>query len=90
MFWNGIKDSQSGMWVFKKSIFDNKKMRPTNDGMPLSEEIKILARKHIGKKKAVEMDEMKVDLKVVLLEKKRADLKVSLLVVWMVVQWAEK
>lgn len=36
------------------------------------------------------MDEMKVDLKVVLLEKKRADLKVSLLVVWMVVQWAEK
>ena len=36
------------------------------------------------------MDEMKVDLKVVLLEKKRADLKVSLLAVWMVVQWAEK
>ena len=44
----------------------------------------------LEKKKAVEMDEMKVDLKVVLLEKKRADLKVSLLVVWMVVQWAEK
>ena len=55
LFWNGIKDSQSGMWVFKKSIFDNKKMRPTNDGMPLSEEIKILARKHIGKQKAVEI-----------------------------------
>lgn len=44
----------------------------------------------LEKKKAVQMDEMKVDLKVVLLEKKRADLKVSLLVVWMVVQWAEK
>ena len=44
----------------------------------------------LEKKKAVQMDEMKVDLKVVLSEKKRADLKVSLLVVWMVVQWAEK
>ena len=44
----------------------------------------------LEKKKAVEMDEMKVDLKVVLLEKKRVDLKVSLLAVWMVVQWAEK
>lgn len=44
----------------------------------------------LEKKKAVQMDEMKVDLKVVLLEKKRADLKVSLLVVWMVVQWVEK
>ena len=37
-FGYGIKDSQSGMWVFRKSIFDNEKMRPTNDGMPLSEE----------------------------------------------------
>ena len=42
----------------------------------------------LEKKKAVQMDEMKVDLKFVLLEKKRADLKVSLLVVWMVVQLA--
>jgi len=55
LFFYGVKDSQSGMWVFKKSIFDNKKMRPTNDGMPLSEEIKILARKHLGKKKAIEV-----------------------------------
>ena len=30
-------------------------MRPTNDGMPLSEEIKILARKHLGRKKAIEI-----------------------------------
>ena len=35
LFGYGIKDSQSGMWVFRKSIFDDKKMRPTNDGMPL-------------------------------------------------------
>ena len=34
LFWYGIKDSQTGMWVFRKSVFDNEKMRPTNDGMP--------------------------------------------------------
>jgi glycosyltransferase involved in cell wall biosynthesis len=55
LFGYGFKDSQSGMWVFRKSIFEDEKMRPTNDGMPLSEEIKILARKHLGKKKAVEI-----------------------------------
>lgn len=55
LFWYGIKDSQSGMWVFRKSIFDNPKMRPTNDGMPLSQEMKILARKVLGKKKAIEV-----------------------------------
>ena len=55
LFWYGIKDSQTGMWVFRKSVFENEKMRPTNDGMPLSEEIKILARRHLGKKKAIEI-----------------------------------
>ena len=55
LFGYGIKDSQSGMWVFRKSVFDNHKMRPTNDGMPLSEEIKILARKHLGKSNAIEV-----------------------------------
>ena len=55
LFWYGIKDSQTGMWVFRKSIFENEKMRPTNDGMPLSEEVKILARRHLGKKKAIEI-----------------------------------
>ena len=49
LFWYGIKDSQSGMWVFHKSMFDNENLRPTNDGMPLSEEIKILARRHLAK-----------------------------------------
>jgi glycosyltransferase involved in cell wall biosynthesis len=38
-----IKDSQSGMWVFKKSIME--KIHLTSDGMPLSEEIKIEAWK---------------------------------------------
>ena len=42
LFAYGIKDSQSGMWVFRKNIFDNPKMRPTNDGMPLSEEMKMI------------------------------------------------
>ncbi len=55
LFFYGIKDSQSGMWVFRKSIFEDPKMRPTNDGMPLSEEMKILARKRLGRKKAIEV-----------------------------------
>jgi glycosyltransferase involved in cell wall biosynthesis len=38
-----IKDSQSGMWVFRKSIIG--KINLTSDGMPLSEEIKIEAWK---------------------------------------------
>lgn len=38
-----IKDSQSGMWIFKKSILE--KIQLTSDGMPLSEEIKIEAWK---------------------------------------------
>lgn len=44
LFWKLIIDSQSGMWVFKRSIFD--KIRPASDGMALSEEIKILAFSH--------------------------------------------
>ena len=39
---------------FRKSISEMK-MRPTNDGMPLSEEMKILARRVLGKKKAIEI-----------------------------------
>ena len=35
LFFYGIHDSQSGMWVFRKEIMDNLRMRPTNDGMPL-------------------------------------------------------
>lgn len=55
LFWYGIKDSQSGMWVFRKRIFENEAMRPTNDGMPLSEEMKINARRCYGRSKAVEV-----------------------------------
>ncbi|MGB9637122.1 MAG: glycosyltransferase family 2 protein [Thermoplasmata archaeon] len=36
-----IKDSQSGMWIFKKEIL--KRLRVESDGMPFSEEIKIEA-----------------------------------------------
>jgi glycosyltransferase involved in cell wall biosynthesis len=36
-----IKDSQSGMWVFKKEVL--KKIKLTSGGMPLSEEIKMEA-----------------------------------------------
>ncbi len=38
-----LKDSQSGMWVFKKSVLQH--LNLTSDGMPLSEEIKIEAIK---------------------------------------------
>ena len=42
LFFINIKDSQSGMWIFKKEALD--KIHPLeefNDGMPFSEEIKI-------------------------------------------------
>ena len=42
LFFINIKDSQSGMWIFKKSAL--KKIQPIeefDDGMPFSEEIKI-------------------------------------------------
>lgn len=41
LFGMRIKDSQSGMWVFKKNIME--KIQLTSDDMPLSEEIKIEA-----------------------------------------------
>jgi len=38
----GIRDSQSGMWIFKKEILDKiKPLEKFDDGMPFSEEIKI-------------------------------------------------
>lgn len=36
-----FKDSQSGMWIFKRAILE--RLELTSDGMPLSEEIKIEA-----------------------------------------------
>jgi glycosyltransferase involved in cell wall biosynthesis len=39
LFFMHIKDSQSGMWVFRREIL--KQINLTSDGMPLSEEIKI-------------------------------------------------
>lgn len=41
LFGNGLKDSQSGMWVFKHNILET--VNPRSDGMPFSEEIKIKA-----------------------------------------------
>ena len=35
LFFTPIKDSQSGMWVFKRSLLE--KMRVTSDGMPFSQ-----------------------------------------------------
>ena len=41
LFQIDLADSQSGMWVFRKSILDNLVLR--SDGMPLSEELKLEA-----------------------------------------------
>ena len=41
LFGLNIRDSQSGMWVFRSSILDKVKLHA--DGMPLSEELKIEA-----------------------------------------------
>jgi glycosyltransferase involved in cell wall biosynthesis len=62
LFWPTLKDSQSGMWVFRKNILDELKL--WGNGMSLSQEIKIRAfhkynarevdstyRKRIGKVK---------------------------------------
>lgn len=41
LFFKPIRDSQSGMWVFRRSILD--RLRVTSDGMPFSQEIKLEA-----------------------------------------------
>jgi glycosyltransferase involved in cell wall biosynthesis len=41
LYGKGIKDSQSGMWVYRSKIYP--KLNVTSDGMPFSEEIKIEA-----------------------------------------------
>ena len=44
LFAHAIKDSQSGMWIYKSEIYP--KLNLQSDGMPLSEEIKISAIRH--------------------------------------------
>jgi dolichol-phosphate hexosyltransferase len=39
LFFRWVRDSQSGMWVFRRSILD--KIRLDSDGMAFSEEIKV-------------------------------------------------
>lgn len=46
-----LKDSQSGMWIFKREVLD--KVRLVSNGMPLSEELKIEAFKKV---KSIEID----------------------------------
>ncbi len=41
LFFQPIRDSQSGMWVFKRSLLEQ--LRVTSDGMPFSQEIKLEA-----------------------------------------------
>jgi dolichol-phosphate hexosyltransferase len=44
LFFRWVRDSQSGMWVFRRSIV--KEMKLESDGMAFSEEIKIEALRH--------------------------------------------
>jgi glycosyltransferase involved in cell wall biosynthesis len=44
LFMRGIKDSQSGMWIFRSALYPE--LAPKSDGMPFSEEIKIMAIRH--------------------------------------------
>jgi glycosyltransferase involved in cell wall biosynthesis len=46
LWFRPLRDSQSGMWVFRRSVLD--RLRLTSDGMPLSEEIKIEAIEKLG------------------------------------------
>lgn len=51
LFGRIIRDSQSGMWVFRRSILD--RINLTSDGMPLSEEIKIEAFRKLRSKEVM-------------------------------------
>lgn len=55
LFMKGIKDSQSGMWIYKNSVYPL--LKPKSDGMPFSEEIKIAAIRHPD----VRFDECHID-----------------------------
>jgi dolichol-phosphate hexosyltransferase len=46
LFFRWVRDSQSGMWVFRRSILD--KIRLESDGMAFSEEIKVEAIRRRG------------------------------------------
>jgi len=55
LFMRGIKDSQSGMWIYRSSVYPL--LDPKSDGMPFSEEIKIAAIRHPD----VRFDECHID-----------------------------
>ncbi|MHB8584439.1 MAG: glycosyltransferase family 2 protein [Thermoplasmatota archaeon] len=50
LFFVKVRDSQSGMWIFRRSVLP--KLKLTSDGMPFSEEIKIEAFRAAGMKAA--------------------------------------
>jgi len=55
LYFVNLRDSQSGMWIFKKSALDKiKPLKEFDDGMPFSEEIKI----EMFKTKAVKTKEI--------------------------------
>jgi len=56
--WFRVRDSQSGMWVFRRWVLDTSSL--TSDGMALSEEIKLEA---MSKKKIIRAKELRSNYK---------------------------
>jgi hypothetical protein len=55
LFWFRVRDSQSGMWVFRRWVLAHLSL--TSDGMALSEEIKLEA---MSKKKIIRAKELPI------------------------------
>ncbi len=55
LFWFRVRDSQSGMWVFRRTILHH--LRLTSDGMAFSEEIKLEA---MSQKKTIRATELPI------------------------------
>ncbi len=55
LFWFRVRDSQSGMWVFRRSILRH--LNLTSDGMAFSEEVKLEA---MSKKKLIRAKELPI------------------------------
>ncbi|MGE5262649.1 MAG: glycosyltransferase family 2 protein [Acidobacteriota bacterium] len=55
LFWFRVRDSQSGMWVFRRCVLEH--LNLTSDGMAFSEEIKLEA---MSKKKLIRSKELPI------------------------------
>ncbi len=70
LYWFHIRDSQSGMWCFKRGVLT--KVNVTSDGMPFSEELKLEV---FEKRREIKAQEVPIHFHYV---KRRGDSKLSL------------